>query len=291
MLRTVLTVGVTVSVFLICLLVLLEILGERLDAQTIVLAVLMAITPLVIIVPVYLWLDRFEAEPVRYQISAFLWGALVAVVAAYYLNTAGLLMLARSQWEDPLTTGAVWLAPVTEETLKGLGVFLIYLFRRREFDGIIDGVVYAGLIGAGFAFSENVLYFGTAYVEYGNEGLTATFVLRGLMGPFAHPLFTSCIGIGLGIAVTTRKPAIRVLAIAGGWICAMLLHGLWNFSALAGQNGFFEAYATYQVPLFLAFIGLTLLLSLGMLAVRGPLLVAEAQIQSPLSRDSKLRFL
>lgn len=254
LLRTILTTGVVVCVFLVCLLILLGILGERLAAQTIVLAVLMAIIPLFIIVPVYLWLDRFEAEPLRYQVSAFLWGALVAVVAAYYLNTAGLIVLARSQWEDPMATGAVWLAPITEETLKGLGILLVYLFRRREFDGIIDGVVYAGLIGAGFAFSENVLYLGSAYTDFGSEGLTATFIIRCLMGPFGHPLFTTCIGIGLGIAVTARRPAVRVLAVVLGWVSAMLLHGVWNLSALAGQEGFFEAYATYQVPLFVAFI-------------------------------------
>lgn len=254
MLRAVLTFGVVSTVFLVALLILMSILGERFDGETLVLAALMAIVPLFIIVPTYLWLDRFEAEPLRYQLFAFLWGALVAVVAAFWLNTTGLRLLVNAQWEDPLATGAVWIAPFTEETLKGLGVVLIYFARRREFDGIIDGLVYAGLVGAGFAFSENVLYLGTAYAEGGPEVLTATFILRCLMGPFGHPLFTSCIGIGLGIAVSTRNPITRIVAIVGGWICAMLLHGLWNFSALAGGEGFFEAYATYQVPLFLAFI-------------------------------------
>lgn len=254
MLRGVLTVGVAASLLLICVFILLGIIGERLDAQTAVLAALMALIPLLIIVPVYLWLDRFEAEPIGYQVSAFLWGAVIAVVAAFFLNAAGLHLLAGANWEDPMPTGAVWLAPVTEETLKGLGIVLVYLARRREFDGIIDGLVYAGLIGAGFAFSENVLYLGTAYQLGGSEGLTLTFVVRCLMGPFAHPLFTSCIGIGLGIAVSTRYRWVRVLAIVGGWVAAILLHGLWNFSALAGQLGFFEAYAAYQVPLFIAFI-------------------------------------
>ncbi len=255
MLRVVLTGGIAAAVLLIALLILLGIIGERLDAQTAVLAALMALIPPAIIVPVYLWLDRFEAEPLGYQVSAFLWGAVIAVVAAFYLNTAGLHLLASANWEDPLSTGAVWLAPVTEETLKGLGIVLIYLFRRREFDGIIDGLVYAGLIGAGFAFSENILYLGSAYQLGGSEGLTLTFVVRCLMGPFAHPLFTSCIGIGLGIAVSTRNPRVRVLAIGVGWLAAILLHSLWNFSAIASQLGFLGAYATYQVPLFIAFLG------------------------------------
>src|SRR6476620_5386901 len=240
MLRTALTIGVAASVFLVCLLILLGILGDRLTTQTIVTSALMAIIP------------------VLYIVFAFLWGALVAVVGAFFLNTFGLKMLVEARWTDPLETGAVYLAPVTEETLKGLGILLIYLFRRREFDGIIDGIVYAGLIGAGFAFSENILYLGQAYNEYGGEGLTSTFLVRGLMGPFGHPLFTSLTGIGIGIAVSARRPAVRVVSILAGWFCAMLLHGLWNLSALAGMDGFFAAYVSYQVPLFLAFIGFLL---------------------------------
>lgn len=254
-LRSVLTIGVVASVFLVCLLVLVGILGERLTGQVIITSALMAIIPLFVIVPTYLWLDRYEAEPTGYLVFAFLWGALVAVVGAFFLNTFGLKILVEARWTDPLATGAVYLAPVVEETLKGLGILLIYLFRRREFDGIIDGIVYAGLIGAGFAFSENILYLGQAYNEFGDEGLTATFLVRGLMGPFGHPLFTSMTGIGIGIAVSARRPAVRVLAVVAGWVCAMVLHGLWNLSALAGMEGFFEAYATYQVPLFLAFVG------------------------------------
>lgn len=255
MLRRVLTVGVAVTLLLVCLLILLGIIGNQLEMQVAVLATLMALVPLVVIVPTYLWLDRYEAEPTGYLVGAFLWGAVIAVVGAFFLNTLGLSLLVDAQWGDPLETGAVYLAPITEETLKGLGIFLVYTLRRHEFDGIIDGIVYAGLIGAGFAFSENILYLGQAYTEMGNEGLTATFIVRGLMGPFGHPLFTSLIGIGIGIAVTTRKPAVRVLAVLTGWVAAVLLHGAWNLSAVAGIEGFLSAYITYQVPLFVAFIG------------------------------------
>jgi len=254
-LRRTLTVGVVLMLMLVSLLILLGIVGNQLEAQVAVLATLMALIPLVIIVPTYLWLDRYEAEPARYLVAAFAWGALIAVVGAFWLNTLGLRLLVEANWSDPLESGAVYLAPITEETLKGLGVFLIYLFRRHEFDGIIDGIVYAGLIGAGFAFSENILYLGQAYTEMGNEGLTATFIVRGLMGPFGHPLFTSLTGIGIGIAVSSRRPAVRVLAIVGGWMAAVILHGTWNLSAVAGIEGFLTAYFTYQVPLFVAFIG------------------------------------
>ncbi len=254
-LRAVITTGVIGVGFLVCVLLLLGIIGSTLTAQVVLLAGLFALIPLCIVVPTYLWLDRWEAEPVRLQVLAFLWGAVVAVVGAYFLNTLSILVLARADWTDPIATGAIYVAPVVEETLKGLGVALVYVFRKREFDGIIDGVVYAGLIGAGFAFTENVLYLGQAFTAGGADALSATFIVRGLMGPFGHPLFTACTGIGLGIAVSSRSRLVRFVAIVGGWLCAIILHGIWNLSALASNNGFFAAYATFQVPLFLAFVG------------------------------------
>lgn len=254
LLRTVLTVGVLASVFLICLLVLLGVLEEGFTGRTIVLSALTAVVPLLVVVPTYLWLDRFEAEPPGYLLFAFLWGALVAVAAAFFLNTAGLRLLTLAQLADPLATGAVYLAPVTEETFKGLGVLLVYVLRRREFDGVVDGIVYAGLVGAGFAFSENIVYLGSAFTAYGTEGLAATFVLRGVLGPFAHPLFTSLTGIGIGVAATARRPGVRALALLAGWVAAMVLHAGWNLTALAGIDGFVQAYVSFQVPVFVAFL-------------------------------------
>ena len=92
---------------------------------------------------------------------------------------------------------AVLVAPWVEEAAKGAAVLLVLLFRRREFDGVVDGIVLAGLAGVGFAFTENILYFGRAFLAGQEQSLTTgffaagiTFVLRGVLSPFAHPLFT-----------------------------------------------------------------------------------------------------
>ncbi|WP_347352580.1 PrsW family intramembrane metalloprotease [Intrasporangium sp.] len=254
-LRAAITIGVVAVAFLAGLLLLFVVIDSALSARAALLAGLYALIPVCIVVPTYLWLDRWEAEPLRLQLLAFLWGAVVAVAGAYVLNTMSVLALARADWTDPMATGAVYVAPVVEETLKGLGIVVVYLLRRREFDGVVDGVVYAGIIGAGFAFTENILYLGQAFTAGGPEALSATFVARGLMSPFAHSLFTACTGIGLGIAVTARQPVRRVVAALGGWLCAVILHGIWNLTSLAGLQGFMVAYVSIQVPLFLAFVG------------------------------------
>ncbi|WKK71029.1 PrsW family intramembrane metalloprotease [Rathayibacter oskolensis] len=88
--------------------------------------------------------------------------------------------------------GAVIQAPLVEETAKGLGVLLVLLIWRRSFDGPVDGIVYAAVVASGFAFVENILYFGSALVEGGLGSLAVTFFLRGVLSPFAHVLFTAC---------------------------------------------------------------------------------------------------
>ena len=148
--------------------------------------------PVLVVVPSLLWLDRFEAEPTALLLFAFGWGAVVATFVALVVNSYSLVLLQDAGTD--VSAAAVFVAPWVEETLQGLVVLLVLLWRRREFDGVVDGIVYAGLAGVGFAFTENVLYLGRALQESGTSGLAVTFVLRGVFGPFAHPM--SVVGLG-----------------------------------------------------------------------------------------------
>jgi len=84
----------------------------------------------------------------------------------------------------------------------------------------------------------------------GTAALTGTFLLRCLMSPFAHPLFTACTGLGVGIAVSTRKRWLRVAAPVVGYLWAVTMHGLWNSSTLYGPKGFFGVYVVLMLPAF-----------------------------------------
>ncbi|MCA1607790.1 MAG: PrsW family intramembrane metalloprotease, partial [Acidobacteria bacterium] len=134
----------------------------------------------------------------------------------------------------------------------------LVLWRRHEFDGVVDGLVYAGLVAAGFAFVENILYFGRAFATDGlvgeGGGVVAVFILRGLLSPFAHPMFTAMIGIAIGLAVRRRNPAAWMLLGVVGYVMAVLLHGLWNASAGFGLLP--VVYVVIMVPLFGALIAL-----------------------------------
>jgi RsiW-degrading membrane proteinase PrsW (M82 family) len=255
-LRGWLLAGLAVVGFTLSATVLAVYYGATLGVVTTMLAVLLAALPLGIVIPTFLWLDRFEAEPTRYLVVAFLWGALVATLVAGIFNTGANIAFqsATGRADDALLATAVFSAPLVEELAKGLLVLLVWLVRRREFDGIIDGMVYAGIVAAGFAFTENIQYLGMAYDEGGDQALTGTFLARCLFTPFAHPMFTVLTGIGIGIASTTRSRALRVLAPVGGFLLAALSHAVWNLGAVTGGTGMVAVYVLVEVPIFVAFV-------------------------------------
>ncbi len=255
--RTWILLGVALVGFSVAALVVASYFGAALGVQTALLAVLLAALPLGIVIPTFLWLDRFESEPTRYLVLAFLWGALVASALAAVFNT-GAVAVFRST-TDPgsaLTATAVFVAPFVEELLKALPVLFVWLLLRAEFDGMTDGMVYAGISAAGFAFTENIQYLGMAYTSGGQVALGATFVSRCLMSPFAHPMFTVLTGIGIGMAATSRSPFMRVGAPLGGYALAVTAHSLWNLAAMTGGQGLLVVYLLVEVPVFFAFIGL-----------------------------------
>jgi protease PrsW len=146
-------------------------------------------------------------------------------------------------------------APLVEEFGKGLFLVVIVILRRSQVHGVLDGIVYAALVGIGFAFVEDIVYYLGA-LDAGE--LPATFILRGVMGPFAHPLFTSATGVGIGIAATTRRPGLRLTAPILGYLVAVLTHAVWNGSALWGGRGFLIAYVVVMLPLLGIVLGLAL---------------------------------
>jgi RsiW-degrading membrane proteinase PrsW (M82 family) len=224
------------------------------------LAVLLAILPVPVYLALVLFVDRFEPEPLRMIALTFFWGATIAACAALIVNTVGEVVVSESYGTEAAELyGYSISAPIVEEVAKAGVIFGIYRLYRREFNGVVDGIVYAALVGLGFAMTENVLYYGRGAAEEGIIGAVGTFVVRGLMSPFAHPVFTAMTGIGIGIASVSRSPRVRTLAPLGGLAAAIALHSLWNTSAGAGL--FFAAYLFVMVPVFVL-IGVVVLVAL-----------------------------
>jgi RsiW-degrading membrane proteinase PrsW (M82 family) len=234
-----------VAVFLSLLVI--TILFAELGLETSLIATTTAFLPAVLYMLPLLWLDRYDPEPPWALAVAFAWGALVAVIVSLLINSAVIALLGEA-------VGVLISAPIIEEASKGLGVLLFLILLRHEFDDILDGIVYAGIIALGFATVENVFYYGRNLLEHGNEGLFYTFVMRGILSPFAHVIFTSMIGIGCGIARESHKWAVRILMPVVGYFMAVTLHAIWNGMASFGGDVFFRGYLLFELPFFLLFV-------------------------------------
>jgi protease PrsW len=217
--------------------------------------VTVAFMPAPLYLAVWLWLDRHDPEPAWILAGALAWGAGAATFVSGIFNDLFEATVAAATQHAGLASflSASLSAPVVEEATKGLAVLLVFLFLRREFDGVLDGVAYAGVVALGFATVENVLYYGRAVASGGVGGLVVVFVLRGVLGPFTHAVYTSMTGIGLGIARETHKPALRALAPVAGFGLAAFLHFLWNALAALAGPAFFLIYVVFWAPLFVAF--------------------------------------
>ena len=236
--------------------VLLTLTLTSLGVFTTLLAAAVAFVPAMIYLSLFLWLDRYDPEPFGTLAFAFGWGALFSILVSGVFNTlfgAAASNVVGTHAADTLT--GVISAPIIEEATKGLGVLLIWLIFRKDFDSIVDGIVYAGVVALGFAAMENVDYYGRSFNEDGFGGLLTTFVLRGLLSPFSHVLFTCMTGIGCGFARESHQAGVRWLAPLVGFLSAMFLHALWNLLASFSSETFIFGYLMLQVPLFLLFVG------------------------------------
>lgn len=243
-------VAILIAVFLGLLVLLL--IGIETGPIALMLGFVTATIPVPIYIALVLWIDRYEAEPLWMLATAFFWGAFIATFLAFLLNTAsGSIIALLTNAEAGEAFAAVVSAPIVEETGKALILFIFFFWRKDEFDGIVDGIVYASLAALGFAMSENILYYGKAAATGGGEALTATLIVRGFFAPFSHPLFTSLTGIGLGLARQSTNIAIKVITPIIGLLMAIFMHSLWNASAVFGGGGvFIIIYILVMVPAF-----------------------------------------
>jgi len=219
--------------------------------------VITAFAPAPIYLLIWLWLDRYDPEPAWVLGCCLVWGGGAATFMAGIGNTVFKAAMTSATGDAALAQllSASISAPLLEEAAKGFAVLLVFLVLRREFDGVLDGIVYAGVIALGFAAVENVLYYGRSVAKAGAPGLFVVFVLRGVLGPFAHAVFTSSTGIGCGIARQTHNRTLRMLAPPLGYAGAVLLHFLWNTlaSLSGGLMGILILYIVIWAPLFLVF--------------------------------------
>ena len=152
---------------------------------------------------------------------------------------------------------SVLTGPVVEETGKGLGVLVLILAARQLLKRPAQGGVLGALVGIGFAWGEDVGYYVSA-LEDGMGGLWESFLVRAILGAYAHAIFTGVFGYALAWALLRAKSVTRgILAGGVGFIGALALHAQANgLGFVAPEDSWNLTYGAIQIPLFVVSVAL-----------------------------------
>jgi RsiW-degrading membrane proteinase PrsW (M82 family) len=191
-------------------------------------ALLAGVVPAMLYVGALYWVDRYEKEPKRLLAAAFVWGAIPAVALALAMELFFQLPpnLLGPQALEAVRLGLV--APVLQEALKGAAVLFIARRYRREFDNVLDGIIYGAMVGFGFAMTGNVVSYVSSFALWGFDGLNVTVFAEGIVYGLDHALYTAFFGAALGFARLAQRPWQRWAAPVGGFVLTVATHALHN---------------------------------------------------------------
>jgi RsiW-degrading membrane proteinase PrsW (M82 family) len=212
--------------------------------------------------------DRYEPEPWWLLGLVFLWGAFGATFLGMVGGVVGQGMLSLAMGEqNPLLEGASAsiVAPIVEETTKGLGLLVVLALSIhwfREWDGPMDGAIFGGMVGLGFTLTEDILYVASATARDGAAGGLLLVFFRTALAGLGHASFTAMTGLGLGVALVARNAAVRFVAPVAGWCLAVALHAFHNalvsFFGVGGLVVKLLVFWLFDVLFFALLIGLAL---------------------------------
>ena len=215
--------------------------------------ILLAGIPVVVILFFIIWIDSWEPEPFILYAVSFVWGAGVATLLSLIsTDLFGVTVAQVIRIDDKDFLQTVVAAPFMEELSKGVGLILLIVLYAKNFNGPVDGIVYGMLIGLGFAFTENVVYFGVYHDE-----LADVFRVRAILNPFVHPLATAMMGAVMGLSMQRHSRKTLAYLLPTGLLAAFVIHALHNYSATLKMSD--STRLVFQVPIYLVAIGVILM--------------------------------
>ncbi|MCP4572328.1 MAG: PrsW family intramembrane metalloprotease [bacterium] len=180
-----------------------------------VLRVLLALAPVQIFLLVLMAVDTFKLVRPR-RVFVALAAGVAAAVLSFAANNA---LLPLTGW--PLLTFALVVAPVVEETAKGL--YCDWLVRSRRTGFLVDATLLGFAVGAGFGTAENIYYLR----EFEDPTMT-TWAIRGLGTAVMHGGATALFAALRHLAAVLGRPGWRTWSWA--WPAAVCFHALFNRS-------------------------------------------------------------
>jgi len=198
-------------------------------------SVIAAIVPMTCFL-IFVWqIDKYDRRQFRLILLNFLQGAL----GAAFIASIGSLILESGigflfhQHRISGITGQLMVAPVVEELAKGL--FLFFTVPRKGYYNITDGFIYGGAIGLGFGMTENFLYF---IADSSNLIMfVELIIMRSFFSATMHMICTGTFGAFLYMAKSGKSVAVSAFP-AAGFIIAVMIHFIWNFTVSSGLTIF-----------------------------------------------------
>lgn len=182
--------------------------------------VLLAFAPVVAIIWYVYAKDKYEKEPTKRLITCFALGV-ISVVPALFGSELGISLGLEESGNIVGTFLFAFFAVALPEELAKFLFLRYYIFPKKDFNESYDGIIYAVMIGMGFAAFENIIYVLQGGWQIG--------FLRMFTAVPAHAVFGAMMGYYVGLAKMNSVRNERNLQLAKGLGIAVVLHGLYDF--------------------------------------------------------------
>lgn len=181
---------------------------------------LLTILPSILIISYFVYSDKFK-EPRGEIIKIFIYGILITI-PAYFLNTyLNAFWYANFQVSQEIISSFLTAAPV-EEGLK-LSILYFYVYKMKDFNEPIDGIVYGVTVSLGFATLENI-YYVYLLADYFDTTSMALAIARSFSAVPAHAVF----GVFMGYFFMKYSFIKKGDNLLFAFLIPFVLHGCYN---------------------------------------------------------------
>jgi protease PrsW len=156
---------------------------------------------------------------------SFVIGGVLGVLGASILES---ILLPPTNPNQGLTLGSALIVGLIEEGCKIIAV--IILARRISHTSSMDGLLLGGAVGMGFAALESTGYAFTTFLTTGGHvtGSIIVTILRGLVAPFGHGIWTAILGAVLFRQSSSSNHFRLTIPVILTYLFVSALHGFWD---------------------------------------------------------------
>lgn len=164
----------------------------------------------------------------------FTWGGILGLILTHFIHVVETFL--------PVGWLGASIAALTEEPAKLAAVVL--LTSRVRYPWTLNGMCLGAAVGAGFAAFESAGYalsafheglLGAGSLEAASAGMTSNLLMRGVLSPFGHVIWTAITAGALWRVIHAAPLTTVSLAdwrFVSPFIAAVLLHFTWNSTIL-----------------------------------------------------------